>query len=65
MRPKPLPLKIREAREKRGLSQAALSDLLHIPPSSLCRYEKGIVTPSATRLRQIATALRCPIDALY
>jgi transcriptional regulator with XRE-family HTH domain len=48
---------LREAREKRGLSQAALSRVAQITPSEINRLEAGTSQPILTTVIRLADAL--------
>ena len=49
-----------EAREARGLSAIALSDLLPVTRAAISLYEKGTSTPSADVFEEICRVLRLP-----
>jgi transcriptional regulator with XRE-family HTH domain len=46
-----------EIRQKRGLTQAALAEMVGIGVNSIARYERGEITPSITIAHAIADAL--------
>jgi transcriptional regulator with XRE-family HTH domain len=48
---------IKILRERRGLSQEQLAERLGVAVGTISRYERGSVTPSRTRLKQIAASL--------
>jgi transcriptional regulator with XRE-family HTH domain len=54
-------LKLRTARERRGLSQKLAADLLNIPQSQLSRMENGERSVNAVELRHFATLYRRPL----
>lgn len=49
--------RLRNARLNAGMSQAALSEISHIPKPTLSRYENGHVSPSLKTLYRLASAL--------
>lgn len=49
--------KIRELREKRGLSQKQLADALGIDQSAIARWETGANEPTAFNVRRLADIL--------
>lgn len=56
--------KLKNLREKRGLSQSELADLAGVPLDSLQNWEQGRNEPLPSSLRKLATALDCTIDDL-
>ncbi len=52
--------RLKAAREARGLSGAALSELTSVTRSALSQYERGEQTPSPLVLHEIASALNLP-----
>lgn len=52
--------RLKAAREARGLSGAALSELTSVTRSALSQYERGEQTPSPLVLHEIANALNLP-----
>jgi len=57
-------MSIREEREKLGLSQKDLADLLSITPSALCQWESGKVTPRKKQMKLLSLIFRCPESEL-
>ena len=57
--------RIRQYREKHGLSQKLMAEQTGITPSQLCRYEKGTDIPGTVTLARIAAFMECSIDYLY
>lgn len=55
---------IRIMREKKGLKQRGLANLVGVAPSSIANYEAGIRDPSLPVLCRIADALDCSLDVL-
>ncbi len=56
--------RLREERERRGLSQRQLADLCGLGEHQIYRYENGKTEPSATYLRTIANVLNVSVDYL-
>jgi len=57
-------LRMRQLREDRGISQAALAKKLGVSKETVYRYENNIQSPSLERTKQIAILLRTSIDYL-
>ena len=57
--------KLREAREARGLTQIALSELLGVSRQAVSQYESERVTPHPEVMRQIADKLRFPVHFFF
>lgn len=55
---------IRAARNKKGLTQVALAEMLSINRATLIFYEQGVREPSIYNLRRIAIALDIPPNEL-
>jgi Zn-dependent peptidase ImmA (M78 family)/DNA-binding XRE family transcriptional regulator len=53
--------RLREAREARGLTALALSELIGVSRQAVSQYENGPETPSPVVLRRIADVLRLPV----
>ena len=49
--------KVRLARNRAGLTQVQLSEMVKMKPATLGNIENGHVAPHVTTLKQIATAL--------
>lgn len=58
-------LKIKEFRDKRGLTQKELADLIEMGNTTIANYEKGFRTPKKNTLFKIANALNVTIDDLF
>jgi len=58
-------LRIRELRERAGLSQLALARRVGVPPAALCRWERNQIDPRASILPRIAAALGVRVDELF
>lgn len=59
-----LPQRLKQAREKRGLTQRQLAALLNVSPSTIALYETGDRKPDPAMLRRLADALDCTADYL-
>ena len=57
--------KIKELREKKGLSQAALAGKMNVSQQAVARWESGVAMPKSESLPKLADVLDCSIDALY
>ena len=49
--------KIRECRERKGLSQKELADALGIDQSAVSNWERGLSEPTAFNIRRLADLL--------
>lgn len=58
------PLRLKEARDIRGLTQTELATKAGLPPSSISHFEAGKRKPSFENLRRLATALEASTDFL-
>ena len=58
-------LRVREWRERRGLSIRGLAKLAGIDPTSYSRIENGHVSPTVTTLEKLARALKVHITELF
>ena len=56
--------RLRMIREARGLSQRELAEVLGIHVMQINRYERGLTTPSATTILQMASVLQVTTDEL-
>jgi transcriptional regulator with XRE-family HTH domain len=56
--------RVKEAREKRGISQEKLAQLVGISANQIRRYEKGQGNPAADTLTQLSRVLRVSSDWL-
>ncbi len=61
---KGLPEKLKEMRNKYGLSQKDVADRLYISPSIVSGYETGERTPSIEVLLSLSYLYNCSIDYL-
>ena len=55
---------IRILREKRGITQKQLADLIGVAPSTVANYENDVRTPNIYALCDIADALDVSLDML-
>lgn len=60
-----MPLRIRQLREQRGLTQVGLASLAHISRSQLAMIEKGTRPANTLRLNSIASALGVAPEELF
>lgn len=54
-----------EARKAKGLSQAAMANLIGVTPQAYQRYEAGTRTPSVEMAIRVAAALSRPVEELF
>lgn len=64
-KPARAPLRVRELREARNISQAELAARLGVTPTAVLFWETGRNEPGAARLLQLAGVLECSVDELY
>lgn len=57
-------LRIRQLREERGLSRAALAKKLDVSTETIYRYENNLQIPSLERAKHMAIILRTSLDYL-
>ncbi len=55
---------IKACREKTGLSQDQVGELLDIGAEAVSRIERGVSVPTLTRLAELADIFKCPIEDL-
>ena len=58
-------MRIKELRERIGMSQASLADKLPVRQPGVCAWEKGNATPSTDMLPLLAETLGWTIDELF
>lgn len=58
-------MRIKELREKNGISQVQLADRMGVDPAAVHRWETGAATPRTGRLPELADVFHCTIDELY
>ena len=56
--------RLRELREKRGLTQAELADAAGLTSVYISNMETGVAVPSLTTILRLATALGCKVSQL-
>lgn len=56
--------RMRQLREDRGLSRAALAQKLGVSKETIYRYENNVQDPSVARVKQLAVILRTSVDYL-
>ncbi len=57
-------LRLRELRERRGLSQRQVAEQLKVTPGAVARWELGDNKPTMDNLLALAALLDCTTDAL-
>ena len=57
--------RIRDMRERAGLTQERLSELINVSRSAVAMWESGETSPRADKLPELARVLGCTIDELY
>ena len=60
-----LGLRIKELREKQGLTQLKLAEILDMEASNLSKIERGIQIPKEESLERISNALRVDVKELF
>lgn len=55
---------IKLCREKTGMSQDQVGELLDIGAEAVSRIERGVSIPTLTRLAELADIFKCPIEDL-
>lgn len=58
-------MKIRELRERAGISKTELARIMDVDLAAVSRWESGQAMPLAARLPKLADLFGCSIDALY
>ena len=57
-------MKIKEIRLLRKIKQKDFAKMIGVAPSTLFRYEKGLLEPDIVMLKKIATALSTNVDTI-
>lgn len=57
--------RLKEARERKGLSQQALAKIVKVSQASISWFESGDTIPSGNKIGLLADALGVSIDYLY
>lgn len=58
-------MKIKELRNKAGLSQVALAEKLNVTQSVVSLWESGATFPSSAKLPRLAEILGCTVSDLF
>jgi len=56
---------LREARKRRGLTQARLADLVGVSRKTINTVENGVFVPSTVVALRLAQALDMPVERLF
>jgi transcriptional regulator with XRE-family HTH domain len=56
--------RLKELREKRGLSQRALASVTELPDTHISAMERGVTLPNLLTVIRLAVALDCKVSAL-
>ena len=56
--------RLKELREKRGLSQRALASMTELPDTHISAMERGVTLPNLLTVIRLAVALDCKVSAL-
>src|SRR4051794_10280334 len=59
--PKPIPARIKEAREARGFTLEAFAEALKVSRQAVAQYEAGIITPSGEVMGHIISLTGQPL----
>ena len=59
-----LPEKLRELREKSGISQGVVAKRLNVAPATISGYERGERTPSLETILGLSYIYNCSVDHL-
>ena len=57
-------MRIKQIREKNGISQVQLSNILAVDHSTIAKWETGMSVPRAGTLKKLAAYFGCTIDEL-
>ena len=58
-------MRIKELREKAGLSQAEVAAAMEVDASTVSKWEANVAYPRASQLPKLADRFHCSIDALF
>ena len=64
MSAKRFPVRLKQLREAKGLSQAALAEKVGVSREYIARLETGKHDPPLSRVEKLAKALKVPIEKL-
>lgn len=53
-------MQLRAVRKAKGMTIYALAAAVHVTPATICRYEKGVRSPSVTIAKRISKVLDIP-----
>lgn len=53
-------MQLRAVRKEKGMTIYALAAAVHVTPATICRYEKGVRSPSVTIAKRISKVLDIP-----
>ena len=62
--PRTLGARISERRQRKGLTQKDLAELLSVCPQAVSKWERGRAFPDLTYIDELAGCLDCSIDEL-
>jgi transcriptional regulator with XRE-family HTH domain len=57
--------RMRQAREKKGMTQYELADVLNVNQITISTWERGTREPSIETIRKISITLNCSLDFLF
>jgi putative transcriptional regulator len=57
--------RLRKERDLRGLTQAALAEMIGVSRKTINTVEIGVFTPSVHLALKLARALGCPVEAVF
>jgi transcriptional regulator with XRE-family HTH domain len=56
--------RLRELRDRSGLTQAAVADAMGVPQTHVSALERGLILPNLLTVIRLAVALDCKVTAL-
>jgi transcriptional regulator with XRE-family HTH domain len=56
--------RLRELRERSGLTQVAVAEVMGVPQSHVSAMERGVMLPNLLTVIRLAVALNCKVAAL-
>ena len=57
--------RLHDFRSERGLTQAALAEMVGVSRKTINTVENGVFVPSALLALRLARALGCPVEAIF
>jgi putative transcriptional regulator len=57
--------RLHDLRGERGLTQAALAEMVGVSRKTINTVENGVFVPSALLALRLARALGCPVEAIF